>query len=463
MPLGRSAAQTRSRATALVIAILAAVLPSGPVTGDATIVDGGEAVAHRGGGQRAASTSGKTPRAAVYRTGFPGGEPTLGVADDGPVFTVSWEPSTQVDVLRSSDDGATWERISPQLPGGANIHQASFDPYIYFDEDGGRLFTVDLLIACSYLSFSDDLGDTWTTNPLACGQPFNDHQSVFSGPPVTSSTVGYEEVVYYCFADFGNEGSFCSKSLDGGLSFLPPAGKAYPSERKGRFCGGLHGHGISDRDGTIYLPADHCGKPFVAISKDEGATWERVRISRLRHVNGPDPAVAVDARGNLYNVWIGPGRLPYLSVSRNGGRHWSEPVMIAAPGLKETAHVTVAAGDRGRIAFAYMGSRNSRFARCAGDKRCNPPYGGVTWDGYIGLSTNALASDPLFFASAVNDRDDPLVEGACGPRRCDRLLDFMDVVIATDGTPWASYVDTIGGKVDNETVIGRLVGGPRLR
>lgn len=137
--------------------------------------------------------------------------------------------------------------------------------------------------------------------------------------------------------------------------------------------------------------------------------------------------------------------------------------MIAAPGLTETAHVTVAAGDAGKIGFAYMGSRNSRFAQCAGRDRCDPPYGGVTWGGYIGLSNNALASDPLFYSAAVNSRERPLVEGSCGQRRCDRLLDFMDVIIAPDGTPWASFVDTVGGEVDNEAVIGRLVAGPRLR
>ncbi|MGH2697881.1 MAG: sialidase family protein [Actinomycetota bacterium] len=445
--------------------IVGGLVPYGPVSGDTTIVQNGKSVAHRGGGKRATSSAAKGPKAVLYRTGFPGAEPTLGATEDGTVFTVSWEPSTQVDVLRSSDEGRTWERISPQLPGGENIHQASFDPYIYLDEGDGRLFTVDLLIACSYLSFSDDLGESWTTNPLACGQPFNDHQSVFSGPPVSSSTSGYPEVVYYCFADFRNMGSFCSKSLDGGISFLPAGEKAYPAERNGRFCSGQHGHGVSDRDGTMYLPADHCGYPFLAISQDEGATWTRVRVSRLRHVSGPDPAVAIDRRGNLYYVWIGPKRLPYLSVSRNGGKTWSKPVMIAAPGLKETAHVTVAAGDTGSIAFAYMGSRNSRFARCAGRKSCRPPYGGVTWDGYMGLSSDAHSSDPSFFSAAVNGRNDPLVEGTCGPRRCDWLLDFMDVIIGPDGTPWASFVDTVGGEGANyhEGVLGRLVGGTPLR
>ncbi|MGH2808896.1 MAG: sialidase family protein, partial [Actinomycetota bacterium] len=261
-------------------------------------------------------------------------------------------------------------------------------------------------------------------------------------------------------------GSFCSRSLDGGMSFLPAGDEAaYPSADKGRTCGGLHGHGVADRNGTIYLPAEHCGRPFLAISKDEGATWNRVRVATLRHEEGPDPAVAVDRQGNLYYVWIARDRLPYLSVSRDGGDSWSKPLMVAAPGVKEAAHVTVAVGDPGKIAFGYMGSENSRFARCADRKRCRPSYAGVRWNGYIGSTTNALSSRPLFFSAAVNGKDDPLVEGSCGPRRCDWLLDFMDVAIGPDGTPWASFVDTVGGEEPNyhEGVLGRLVGGPRLR
>ncbi|MGH2787521.1 MAG: sialidase family protein [Actinomycetota bacterium] len=457
----------RSRGSVCAMAFLMAAIGSfyyEPAIGRAQVDENGSATAHRSGGKPQVSNKERLPKALLYRTGFPGAEPTLGIGKDGVVFTNSWEPSTQVDVLRSSDGGRTWERVSPRLPGGEDSHRLSFDPYIYLDEDGGRLFTVDLLIACSYLSFSDDLGDTWTTNPLACGQPFNDHQTLFSGPPVTSSTVGYSEIVYYCFADYMGGGSFCSKSLDGGISFLPAGERAFPSEVEGRNCGGLHGHGVADDRGTIYLPAEHCGRPFLAISKDEGATWRRVQVSRLRHEEGPDPAVAVDKRGNLYYVWIGRDRLPYLTISRDGGDKWSNPVMIAAPGIKEAAHVTVAVGDLGKLAFGYMGSENSRFARCAGRKRCRPSYAGIKWNGYIGVTANALSPDPLFFSAAVNANNDPLVDGRCGPRRCDWLLDYMDVAIGPDGTPWATFVDTVGGEGPDyhEAVLGRLVGGPPL-
>ncbi len=429
----------------------------------ATVVESSVAVAHRAGGT---STSfDDRGKSVLYRTGFPGAEPTLAIARDGTVFTVSWEPGAQVDVLRSSDEGVSWDRISPRLPGGENSHRLSFDPYVYLDDDGGRLFTVDLLIACSYLSYSDDHGDSWTTNPLACGQPFNDHQSIFSGPPVSSTVVGYEEIVYYCFADYTNNGAFCSKSLDGGITFLPAGEKAYPAYEDEKFCGGAHGHGVVDEDGVVYLPADFCGRPFLAISDDEGASWRRIRVAPIGHVKGPDPAVAVDDLGNIYYTWIGPDRLPRLVVSRDGGDRWTKPLLIAAPGVKEAAHVTIAAGAPGRIAFGYMGSENSRFSRCAGENRCRPSYAGVMWHGYIGMTANAWSRNPRFFSGIVNRKSEPLIEGSCGPRRCDWLLDFMDVVVGPDGTPWGTFVDTVTKKDPDyhEAVIGRLIGGPPLR
>lgn len=462
--------RTRFRAIALLIAVINSLVANEPAVGRFARDDSPRAgndqtaTAHWGGGRQTGSAPPRALKAVLYRTGFPGAEPTLGVARNGTVFVNSWEPSTQVDVLRSSDEGETWERVSPQLPGEQNIHRASFDPYIYLDEEEGRLFTVDLLIACSELSFSDDLGESWVTNPVACGQPLNDHQSVFSGLPVSSSTIGYPKIVYYCFADYRDEGSFCSKSLDGGISFLPTGERAYPPEEGGQFCGGAHGHGVVDGEGTIYLPAEHCGRPFLAISKDEGATWKRVQVSGLRHIAGPDPAVAVDVHGNLYYVWIGPGRLPYLSISRNGGTGWSKPVMIGAPGVKEAAHVTVAAGGPGKVAFAYMGSENSRFQLCADRRRCQPSYQGVTWNGYMGITVDGLSVQPLFLSSLVNSQKSPLVEGRCGPRRCDWLLDYMDVQIGPDGTPWATFVDTVGEDSSyHEAVVGRLIGGPELR
>lgn len=411
------------------------------------------AIAHRADARTVPIPSGLAPRLTVHRIGLPAGEPTLGVARRGNIFYTALQDSTRVEVVRSTDDGASWDVVSPKLPNGQNSHLLSFDPYLYVDEATGRVFTVDLTMACSYLSLSDDRGKTWTTNPLACGRPVNDHQTLFAGPPASSPTPAYPNVVYYCYQDVA--ASSCSKSLDGGLTFVPAGAPAFGPGAESCFDGGLHGHGVVDSQGAIYLPKEHCDQPFLAISRDEGSTWTRVQVAE----NGAhqDPTVDVDSEGNVYYGWIGGDSLPYLAVSRDGGRTWGPPRMIAAPGVLRSNLLTLDAGAPGRIAFLYMGTQDRRAP--------------TTWNGHMGITTNALARHPIFVSSRVNPEADPLKRGGCGPGRCgEEILDFLDIVIASDGTVWGSFVDACnvtcarsGFAIGREGLVAHLEGSLQLR
>jgi len=396
----------------------------------------------------------------MSRTGTTSGEPTLGVTKNGHIILSALQ-QTGAEVLKSTDEGRSWEVISPQLAESIAIHQVSLDPYVYVDdknEDVQRIFTIDLTVACSYMSFSDDGGESWTTNPLACGRPVNDHQTLFAGPPASSPTVGYPNIVYYCWNDVAT--SSCSRSLDGGITFHPtgsPAFIGYETEGEASgHCGGIHGHGVVDDEGIVYLPREFCARPFLAISRDEGTTWERVRVSSLRAIRNGDPSVDVDSAGNIYYAWVGPKRLPFLAVSKDGGKSWSKPMMIGAPGVHEVNLLTLDVGAPGRVAFAYMGSKDAEHPK--------------TWDGFMGMSVTALKASPIFYSAAVSRDEDPLKRGACGPARCgETILDFIDVVIAPDGSPWASFVDACDAKCietefesGNEGAVGHLVGGPAL-
>ncbi len=65
-----------------------------------------------------------------------------------------------------------------------------------------------------------------------------------------------------------------------------------------------------------------------------------------------EAGVAVDEEGNLYYAWTGADRLFYLATSTDGGKTWSDPKMIAAPGVTETWGPTIAVGAPGKIAVA---------------------------------------------------------------------------------------------------------------
>jgi hypothetical protein len=451
---------------------------------------GGKAIAHRDG--KASRTDGALPTAQTFSVGGHALEPTLGLDPAGNVFyaaagfdQVGGLPKTEV--LRSSDSGKTWETVSPRTVGQNNM-PLSLDPYVYVDDvdgDNARIFTIDLTVACSYLSFSDDGGDSWITNPLACGRPVNDHQTLFSGPPVSSlSPTGYPNALYYCWNDVGS--STCSISRDGGITFRQTGLPAFEGFEPGNddqgflgadgFCGGLHGHGAVGPEGNVYLPREFCGVPMLAISKDEGTTWERVQVSDIRSTAQPSegtghPSVAVDAKGNVYYVWISSkDRQPYLSVSRDQGKTWSKPVIAGPPGLTETNLPQVDAVGNGKIAIVYYGSANSPFPKCK-DECENPDYEPVTWNGYITATTNALAKNPIFVTGTVNNPRDPLVRGRCGPGRCQRVFDFVDVEIGRDGVPYGAFVDgcmelctpKTPRAGEYEGLVTKLVGGRPLR
>ena len=488
---------TKNRALALIATALSVALVGAGISaqaGKSSRPSGGRAIAHRDG---KVVSSRSVPVAQTFSVGGRALEPTLGVDDQGKIFYAAAGFNqfglAGTTILRSDNGGEGWKVTSPRL-GGQDLHPVSLDPYVYIDDHGKndeRIFTIDLTVACSYMSFSDDDGASWTTNPLACGRPVNDHQTLFSGPPATSPMPVYPNVLYYCWNDVAS--SACSKSIDGGVSFHPTGSPAYEGYESGSqdpgfygqsgFCGGLHGHGAVGPDGTVYLPREFCGKPMLAISKDEGLTWERVVVSDIRSISQPKegaghPSVTTDEKGNIYYTWIAAGnRQPFLSVSKNGGKSWSNAVPIGPPGLTETNLPQIDARGPGKIAVVYYGSTNSPFAKCK-DECEGPAYKDVTWNGYMTISANALDKNPTFYTGIVNDPADPLVRGTCGPGRCKQVFDFIDVEIGPDGTPYGAYVDSCipspgpgqpgcapetHNDGDYEGLMMKLIGGPSLR
>lgn len=488
---------TRRNFTGAVVALsILAVVGSLGAEAKSTTRTPGPSLVYRDGKK----VAGDAPTIQTYSIGDHALEPTLGVTPGGTIFFAAGDfdnpyadqadravDTPMTDILRSTDGGKTWENTNPRLQ-GVDERPVSLDPYVFVDDrldgDTSRIFTIDLTLACSYLSFSDDDGKSWTTNPLSCSRPVNDHQTLFSGPPVSSTTVGYPNVLYYCWNDVGS--SSCAKSLDGGITFLnsgEPAFNGYTpgSEDPGfygvdGFCGGLHGHGAVGDDGTVYLPREYCGVAFLSISKDEGLTWKNVKVSDIRSTSQPEtgtghPSVAVDAKGNIYYTWIGADdRRLYLTVSKDGGEKWSKPVVAGSPAVKEANIPQIDVRDPGKIAIVYYGSENSPFPRCKLECKA-PDYTKTTWNGYLTVSADALSAGPTFFSGMVNPPGDSLIRTRCGPGRCHWAYDFIDVEIGPDGIAYGAFVDGCMKKCtelkpregDYEGLVSKLIGAPNLR
>jgi pre-peptidase len=374
-------------------------------------------------------------------------EPTIGVNRSGTAFFAasafdslpeeSPVQTARTEVMRSRDGGASWHSVQPALPVGETTEPpTNLDPYIWVDEDTGRLFSLDLYAACGYLLFSDSEGETWTRSPLACGDYVNDHQTLFGGkPPANLQTVGYPKVLYYCFNRVAD--SPCGRSLDGGLTWLPTLEPSFRGvDTEGGLCGGLHGHGVSDSQGRIFIPKGHCASPAVAMSANGGDSWTRTMVSS--HLPPADTQVVatVDAADNVYVLWWDDANhLPYVSISRDHGATWSTPLMVAPPGVKEVNLPSMVAGDAGRVAISFPGTTSNAH----GDLQ-------RPWDFYVVVSTNMLDADPLFTWKRVNPAGDPIHRGNCGPGRCAGMFDFLDIALSpNDGGFWATAVDTCTG------------------
>ncbi|MDX6220248.1 MAG: hypothetical protein QOJ48_1929 [Frankiales bacterium] len=434
-------------------------------------------------------------------------EPTLGVDKKGDVYTVAAafdalpgnppknEPRTFV--MRSTDGGRTFKDDSPQVS-GVRTQNVSTDPYVYVEPTSGRVFDIDLQgVNGAHLSYSDDGGKTWTDSLLTTAG-VNDHQTLVAGPLpeggglLPLSDPKFQKVLYYCTN--GIAYGSCARSYDGGRTFTQANQTGYQAINPGYLatfdldhnegiCGSLHGHAVTDYRGRLFIPRGYCQIPMIGISEDAGTTFTDVQVAKVL-MSGQQASVAVDKLGNVYYVFQdAEHNQPYLVVSRDHGRHWGTPIMIAPPGVNETNFPTIDVGDPGRIAITFPGSTST-----LGHKDTTRP-----WNSYVVVSTNALSTDPLFLSNIANPKNDPVARGDCS-NRCGRMYDFLDIVSAPDdqGRVYATAVDTCtsllscsskrvpgnydsndvvqeetahdyGASADMQGVIIREVSGPALR
>ena len=436
---------------------LAAVTPGVP--GPSPVCDASRAATwYHPDGTPAAAGSTLVP--CRYDVGAVAMEPSFVFAGDGRVLYQTWGTSAGTvgglpavpGVVRSSLDWTRWEAVTPA---GVALHPNSLDPYIYRDPYTGRIFTVDFAAdgspLCAAISYSDNSGDSWITSPAACGG--FDGESIGAGPPVTSTPVGYPDLVYYCTGTtLGSSPPTstpeCSKSLDGGLTFTPTGTPPFPLAGPSDVFGPWAGNPVVGRDGTVYLPKRFGGQPELAISHDEGATWTQVMVAS-NGASGEATRMAIDNSGAIYYTWTATDHLPYLAHSADGGAHWSAPLRVSPPGLKEAALPRVAAEGAGRVALVYLGSTNAPghepfYADCNVllSDCTDGPYAGAAWNGYMTLIDSAAATTPALATATVNRPDRPLFTGGCSADgACKGVLDFLDVHFDHQGMPWGAFVD----------------------
>ncbi|MGH2669523.1 MAG: sialidase family protein, partial [bacterium] len=305
-------------------------------------------------------------------------------------------------------------------------------------------------------TWSDDEGDTWDFNPAGCTATVNDHQTVFAGAPVTSMTVGYPNVIYLCNNSVAHNS--CIKSIDGARTFAPTGTPAQLGVVPGEtgvmgtpFCGGLHGHGITGPDGSIYIGKGACGKPHVLISRDEGLTWDAIVVADTVTTTH-DVDLAMDSAGTLYGVWTGEDERVYMSQSADQGATWSPPMLVSAPELGSTFMPVIAAGDPGHVAIGYNGTADGEGSPADVDE-------GTDWYPFLTVSMTADTDAPVLATTRGGTREQPVHVGPCIDR-CGAFVDFIDIVIGPDGMPYMASASCLDKCEDaSEVTNGSLEGG----
>jgi hypothetical protein len=398
----------------------------------------------------------KAPVAGCIMTGYGSAEPSLAVASDGTIF---FEPVFTPEgngLLRSRDNGASWEMIIPRFAGG-QCHGRP-QAYLYLDPATDRIFYHSARFSLMpprlrrgfNMTWSDDLGETW--HHVEVAEEVFDWLKVYAGPPVSSHTEGYPNILYMsgpapistrCWPILYPKRQQVYRSLDGGRNWekagsisLVPTEHGLPRQEWIIFASGAVA-----ADGTIYLPFRRGPRLGLGISRDEGMTWEvrdvpgsrllsYFNILQVGLLNANyvicEP-IAIDPDGVIYLLLPDEKDLLSMAWSRDGGETWSTPVVVSAPEVKHVRYGAITAKADGRVAIAYYGSPN-----------------GIRYHGYIAESANAMDREPVFWSATVNDPSDPLYRygynvGYVGMWFGGDLNEIVQIRYAPDGDLWASF------------------------
>src|SRR5712691_6094786 len=302
------------------------------------------AILHRAGGVAVANERDEAgPIPCLTATRWRTSEVGLAISNAGSILLqpgVGAPPSGQpLVVLRSTDRGATWNPVA--LPSGPDVPPfvLPFDGNMGVDRQTGRLFSItpgyhmQAAPEVSRVVFSDDDGRTWAVggDPVMRLDSGNaDSMKIFAGPSTDASrhkVQSYKSVVYNCG---GHKPLRCQASHDGGLTWGPAADMPFPPELApiqgpDNDCSNFGLNGVVARDGIAYVGYAPCNRPYVAVSRDEGETWNAVLVADVETIGYGMLAIGIDKRNTLYAAFVAAAdRLPYLSVSHDGA-HWSAP------------------------------------------------------------------------------------------------------------------------------------------
>lgn len=368
-------------------------------------------------------------------------EPGIKVAPDGTVYVTApgARSSTPVgpapvrgDTVWRSDDGGSTFTVLP-IP-DAGFGGGDSDLAVASD---GTLYQSGLWGGCVSLSVSNDRGESWTTNPLACGYAAGSDDRNWLA-------VHGSQTVYLTFGWAPNpvgEGrmALVKSVVEGEAAAVTTASFEDNYQWPGNIA-------VDQESGVVYIAYNTVDDEIVVLrSMDEGMTLEKRSVSqRTGDTFDSFGVVAVGRDGTAYVTWSERDGTDeesttrtdvFYSYSLDAGDSWAEPVRVNAF-VGTHIYPWLDAGEAGHLALAWYGTNTT---------------GGIaekidgTWWVYAAESRTANTGEPLFVESVVSA--EPVTQGGictsgtgCVPGTRD-LLDYFQVALDPEGVPhyaWAT-------------------------
>ncbi len=403
-------------------------------------------------------------------------------------------------ILRSSDNGKSWERMIPEIPGDKETVINASMGSIAVDQQTGRLFVSscgdptcvpdnpwsgkiakllrDNRTWSDTLVYSDDQGESWH---ILRGQfkDGGDWGKTFLGPPAIDasknklSSNNYPNIIYHLAGATFSLTQYCWKSLDGGKSFqltkkpvfsnytrktpLPYGGEpeipaGYPRIDDTHTLSGV---GVVTADGTIYIPANICGFPRIYISRDEGDSWSflDIPVAKVRGIKTYDGITGIHEPPNGGKPYKPQQPFHKLYGSTGMSAIWSQQLAIDederfylswVDARDDLPYLSIS-NDRGKTwnKPLMISAPGVNMASISAIAVRNP---GEVVISYYGSRDGGWSFDGFITLSRNALDADPIFHSAqtCteAPIQYNRLgepCEFTGAVFTPDGTAWASF------------------------
>lgn len=335
-----------------------------------------------------------------------------------------------------------------RLPGGGDADMALKGDDVWF---------IDLWAGSNSIQYSPDRGQTWVSGTPFTTLPLSDRQWIEVGKTRTNPVTGARETTIFATyqslfpISVGHTGTWIARSRDNGLTW--DHHKQIQEGAVGTGTLGIPIDVVVSPDGmTVAVAMISGGEMIVAVSHDEGETWDLNSTSggvkdaagsltgfTMNPENPLEMAVSYEASKNVADG--GASHKTVVRLTRNGGQSWSDLIRLDpdANGSTDPMDWFPWIDWRGdKIAVAWYQSNEWILGRDS--NRGNPAT--TTWDVWYSesLDGGVTFSEPAPIGSGTVKRGGICTRGLdCDADR--ELGDFINLAIDADGRSWITFVN----------------------